>query len=443
MPHRAWTLSGRAQRIDPATLRKELPGRLAFEFAASGKGLDDKAAWAASVTNLSGQFRGQPASGGGIVRRQQDRLQFERVALALGPARLRLDGNWGREPDLDARLLADDLSAFLPELGGSIDALLEMRKSAITLAFAGHDLAFRDHRAVVLSADAHVDLDNREHSWLRLRSNGLAIAGQALTDTRLSFDGLLNDHSVEFRAGMGDDAVELLGRGSHADGRYTLQMQKVAGAGPRAAPWSLEAPTSLTATWDEARLAPACFVDGARRACIDGHWRRDADWSLAASTRAFPLETLDLNVPGKPRYRGLLSVDARASGRAGGPWLADVRAEIRDAVLEYQSASGAPRTVALGRTLLTMQSLADRHLLDLRIVDADDIELAAELSGHARRRPVASRPAGDRHGAAARRGNSGCCRCWSRTSTRPPGVLRWISRSAARSARRRCRVRRA
>lgn len=378
--HRAWTLTGRARQVDPATLRKELPGRLTFEFAASGKGLDGQATWAASVTKLSGQFRGMPASGGGIVRRQEDRLQFERVALALGPARLRLDGFWGRETDLDARLMADDLSRFLPELGGSIDALLEMRQGAMTLAFTGHDLAWGDHRAVILSADAHVDRGNREHSWLRLRSSGLVIAGQALTDTRLSFDGLPRDHAVEFRVGMGDDAVEVLGRGAYADGRFDLQLQQISATGPRTAPWKLEAPVSLLATRDNARLEPACFVHGARRACIDGHWQRNADWSLSASTQAFALETLDLEVPGKPRYRGLLSVDARVSGRAGEPWLADVRAEIRDAVLEYRSASGAPRAVALGRTQLAVQSLADRHLLDLRITDADDIELSAGLS---------------------------------------------------------------
>ena len=377
---RAWTLTGRAQQFDPATLRKDLPGRLNFEFAASGRGLDQRAQWATSVTKLSGRFRGMPASGGGIVRRQEDRLQFERVALALGPARLRLDGTWGREPDLDARLVADDLSRFLPELGGSIDALLELRQGDVTLAFAGHDLSFGDHRAVILSADAHVDHGNRDHSWLRLRSNGLVIAGQALTDTRLSFDGLLQDHAVEFRAGMGDDAVELLGRGGHSDGRHRLQLQKVAATGPRAAPWSLEAPAEFLVTRDEARLSPACFVHATRRACVDGQWQRGAAWSLAASARAFPLETLDPKAPGKPRYRGLLSADARASGRAGEPWLADVRAEIRDAALEYQSASGTPRSVALGRTLLRMQSLADRHRLELRIVDADDIELAAELT---------------------------------------------------------------
>jgi len=378
-PGRAWTLSGRARQIDPATLRKELPGRLAFDFAASGTGLDQGARWAASVVKLSGQFRSQPASGGGTIRSQQGLLQFEQVALALGPARLQLDGSWGRDPDLDARLLASDLSAFLPELGGSIDAVLEMRQSVVTLAFTGHDLAWGMHRAVVFSADAHVDLEDREHSWLRLRSSGLTIAGQVLTDSRFSLDGLLGDHAMQLRVGAGDDSVELRGRGSYADGRFTLQLQQIAASGPHTAPWLLEASTSLSVTLDEARLAPACFVEGARRACIDGHWQRNASWSLNAGTVAFPLEALDLKVPGKPHYRGLLSVEAHASGRVGEPWLADLRAQIRDAVFEYESASGAQRSVALGHTLLTLQSLSDRHQLDLRVVDAAAIELAAQI----------------------------------------------------------------
>ncbi|MEX1994389.1 MAG: translocation/assembly module TamB domain-containing protein [Steroidobacteraceae bacterium] len=377
---RAWTLSGRARQVDPATLRAELPGKLDFSFAASGTGLDGQAQWAAAFNRLSGRFRGQPASGNGIVRHQAGLWQFERVALALGPARLQLNGSVGRATDLDARLVADDLSAFLPELGGKIDATLAMNERAIALAFTGHDLAWEEHRAVVLSADAHVDLDDRKFSWLRLRSSGLTFAGQQLTDMRLSLDGLLRDHSVAFRIGARADAIELLGRGAYVDERYALDVQRIAASGPRTPPWQLEAPTRLAATGNDAILSPACFVHGARRACIEGRWKRGSDWSITAGTQAFPLEALELKVPGAPRYHGLLSIDARASGRAGEPWIAEVRAEIQDAAFEYQSASGALRTVALGRTLLVLQSQADRHRLELRVVDAEDFELAADIT---------------------------------------------------------------
>ncbi len=100
---------------------------------------------------------------------------------------------------------------------------------------------------------------------------------------------------------------------------------------------------------------------------------------MKAATESFPLEALDPKRLGAPRYRGLLVVDAQASGRAGEPWIADLRAEVRDASLSYQSAGGEDRRVELGLTRLTLASGPERHRLDLRVSDADDIELAIAL----------------------------------------------------------------
>ena len=202
-----WTVAGSARDIDPSQFRKELPGRLAFDFAGSGTGFGKNDGWSASIRKLSGRFRGQPVSGGGGIRRGVDRTEFEDVALTLGPSRLALDGTFGHDANLDARLVSDDLSAFLPELGGRVDATVLIRDRTVAIAFTGHDLAWQSHRAVVLSVDASIDRDGREHSWLRLRSNGLRSAGFPLTDTRLSLDGLPRDHALAFRVGAGKDAV--------------------------------------------------------------------------------------------------------------------------------------------------------------------------------------------------------------------------------------------
>ncbi len=378
-PGRAWKVSGRAKRIDPSTIREGLPGHLSFEFSGSGLGFDEDAPVAASIRNLSGQFRGQPASGGGSVRRAAGRTEFEDVAFALGPARLSLDGSWGRDAELDARLVADDLSAFLPELGGRVDATLQVRDRTLALAFTGHDLVWGSHRAVILSVDAHIDREGSEHSWLRLRSSGLTVAGFALTDTRLSLDGLPHDHELTFRVGVGADAVLLRGRGGYVDERFTLRLESIDASGPRTVPWRLESPTSLSASTDEAGLEPVCLVYDTRRFCMEGQWQREGSWSVKAGTQSFPLEVFDAKVPGKPRFRGMLIVDARASGQAGKPWIADVLAEIRDAALEYKSASGAARTVELGRTQARLRSDAERHQLEVRVSDAADIDLSADF----------------------------------------------------------------
>lgn len=384
---RDWTASGRAQGLDPATIRDDLPGRLGFRYTAAGTGLDPVLRWELSVAGLGGKFRGQPASGGGSARWQDGSYDFERIALALGPARLALHGRLAaRATSLDASLDSDDLSVFLPELGGSIHSELRMRASAITLAFIGHDLRYGDQRALILSADAFVDREDRVESWLRLRTGGLKLAGQNLSDTRLSMDGRHGDHRVAFRMGRGADAVELQGRGAWANRAYTLDTTSITGEGPLASGWRLESPSRFAASADRADLQPACFIAGSRRVCVDGRWQRGRDWAFSARTDDFPLEALQREVPGEPHFRGLLAADARFAGSATSPWIADVRAELRDARLEYRSASGQDRSVALGRTLLTLASTAERHALSVRLSEAAETEFAADL--------VAARPPG-------------------------------------------------
>jgi translocation and assembly module TamB len=388
---RQWAVSGRARGLNPAAIRPELSGKLDFNFSGSGSGFGDGATYTATVANLGGRFRGQPAGGNGTVRRERERTRFERVSLSLGTARLALDGALGAGEELDARLVADDLSSLLPELGGHIDATMQLRDRSYALAMTGHNLAWGKHKATILSADGHVDLDDREMSWIRLRSNGLVIAGLPLTDTRLSVGGRLRDHSIEFRVGAGEDAVSLRGRGAYVDSRFTLRMQEVTAVGPRTPSWRLETASNLSVSADDAELAPACFVAGNRRVCVEGRWQRAGDWSVRAKTEAFPLDTLDQRMPGRLRYRGLLTVDAEASARAGQPWLADIDADITEGMLEYESASGKTHRVPMGRVLFALKSNAEQHALDLRVLDAADTSLTARLTATR----VAERPLGE------------------------------------------------
>jgi translocation and assembly module TamB len=378
-PARAWALSGRAVGLDPSTLRGGLDGRVNFSFAATGSGIGADASWSAAVRSLSGSVRGQPIAGSGGARHAPGRTQFEQVSLSLGRARLTLDGSIGANAALDARLAVPDLSQVSPDLAGHVDAAFGLHRDRAALSFTGHDVAWREHHAVVFSVDARVDLADRESSWLRLRTSGLTIAGQSLTDTRLSLDGLVRDHSLALRVGYGDTAAELGGRGGWDGARFRLDLERVEAEQRGTPTWRLDAPSVLEVSAAEARLTPACFVYGPRRACLDGSWVRGGAWQLRAHARAFPLEALDLRVPGSPRYRGLLAVDALASGSAGRPWQSELRARIEDAALTYQAASGQPQTVALGRTLLTLKSTPEQHRFELTLADAEATELAAAL----------------------------------------------------------------
>jgi translocation and assembly module TamB len=375
----AWSVRGSATDVNPATLREELPGRLSFEFEGSGRGFAAESLSSANIRRLRGTLRGQRTSGGGAIRRAPGVIELEDVSLKFGSSRFEADGTLGRDADLRARLVSDDLSVLLPELGGELDANVSARADTIDVGITGHGLAWGEHHAVVLSADARIDRAGREHSWVRLRSNGITVSGFPINDTRLALDGLTGDHALRFRVGSGQDALSLQGRGAWADGRYTLRLEGIDASGPRLVPWQLESPGALAVTAREASLDPVCLVYEERRFCLQGRWQSGGDWTVRAATESFPLEALDPKRLGAPRYRGVLVVDAEVSGRAGAPWVADANAEIRNASLTYQSASGAERRVELGLTRLALASSPGQHRIALRVSDAAALELAVEL----------------------------------------------------------------
>jgi hypothetical protein len=78
-----------------------------------------------------------------------------------------------------------------------------------------------------------VDRDGREHSWLRLRSNGITLAGFRHGHAA-SLDGLPSDHAAQFRIGSGADAVSVRGRGAWDAGR-TPGFEDIAASGPHRA----------------------------------------------------------------------------------------------------------------------------------------------------------------------------------------------------------------
>jgi translocation and assembly module TamB len=386
-----WSASGRASGIDPATLREELPGRLNFDFSGSGTGFDAGGPWTATVARLGGTLRGQPASGGGTIRRSAGRTEFQRVALALGPTRFEANGVLGKGANLDARIVSDDLSALLPDAGGRLDATVAVRERDIAIGVSGRDLAYGSHRAIALSVDAHVNRDEAELSWLRLRSSGITVGGFPITDTRLSLDGSARDHALTFRIGSGEDSVSVRGRGSWDDGRYALSFESIDANGPRLVPWHLEHPSRVVAGGKEGALEPLCVVYDTRRICAEGRWQSGGDWSVKARTEGFPLEALDPKRLGAPRFRGLIALDAEASGSARTPWVANVNAVLQGASLHYKSASGADRTVEFGDTRVTLASDAARHVVDLKVSGAD----ALDLSAHFEAERLAARSIGD------------------------------------------------
>jgi translocation and assembly module TamB len=387
---RPWRVEARVRDLDLAAFRPGLDSRLSLNVAGSGQGLGAASAWAAQVGPLRGTFRGHATTGAGFVRQQHGRYDIQRFALSVGPARLDLSGHTGSDTALLANVDVPDLGGFLPELGGSLEATLKAHSVGtaapggsnlrVDLSLRGRDLRYGEQHAAVLSADADIDLGDREKSWIRLRAAGMQLGGQEIASTRISLDGLAREHAVDFRVGAGDRAVSLLGAGSFIKGVYRLTANRFESEDPQLHPYGLEAPMRITVGSSAAQLEETCFVYPPRRVCIAMDWTPAAGWSASLATRDFPLEALSVDLPRQPGYRGRLDLDLRAVGKPDAAWTANGTATLRDARLQYVTPSGRQEQVDLGTTQVRFESLPGRHQLSASIDDSSALQMRAEAS---------------------------------------------------------------
>ncbi len=382
---RPWQATVRAEALDLGQFREGLDSQLGFSITASGAGIDQRLAWAAAIEGLNGTVRGQPSSGSGLVRYQPGRIEFERLRLDLGPAQLSADGWTGTDTQIRAELRADDLSGFDPDLGGSVDARVEARKAGpkdgllLDVSLRGRDLSLGDERAAVLSADALVDLSDATESWVRLRAAGITVGGQTVSVARLSLDGRASDHRFGIRVGAGERAVDLDGTGSFIEGVFRASAARITPAGPGIQPWALEQPMNVLVAADRAELDRTCLVHEARKVCLAGEWRKGEQWTASLDTTAFPLQALDVTLPGRPGYEGLLDVDVRLEGLPGQPWTSRGLVRLRDGTLTYLTPSRREERLSLGVTELRLASEPDHHRFAAEMNGSELIRMTAEV----------------------------------------------------------------
>lgn len=387
---RPWQVAGEVEALDLGPLRPDLRSRLAARFSASGAGSGAEFAFAAALTRLSGTVRGQPADGAGLVRYRPGRWEFDGVRVDLGPARLTAEGWTGADTRLRAALDVSDLAAFAPSAAGRIEARLVAdaprasvdggRDLRLDLSLRGRDLAWGSERAAVFSADALVDLGDLDQSWVRVRAAGLTLAGQAISTTRLSLDGYARAHRFEFRVGAGERAVDLEGEGSFLNGVYRFTASRLTPAGPGLQSWSLEAPMAGMASAAAAALEPTCLVQDVRRVCFEGRWQREQGWSASLETESFPLQALDVSLPGKPGYEGLLDLAVALDARSGQAWTGRAVGRLRDAELSFLAPSGRPERLALGSTEVVVTSEPAAHRIALAVRDSELLRLDGEAT---------------------------------------------------------------
>ena len=199
-PQQTWALTGTTSGIDPAQWRADLPGRLGFGFAASGRRFAANGDLDLRIERLGGTLRGSPAQGSGRIERNRDLWRFTDLDLRLGRTRLTLDGSLGTQRDLHFGLNTDDLSLLSPDARGRIAARGSITGTAaapvLGLRAQGSNFVLGKRSLRNIDADIDVDLRDGGTTRGRLRLRELRFAGRLINTLEAEVDGKAGDNSA-------------------------------------------------------------------------------------------------------------------------------------------------------------------------------------------------------------------------------------------------------
>ncbi|MEY1662425.1 translocation/assembly module TamB domain-containing protein [Isoalcanivorax beigongshangi] len=314
-----WDLTLLSKGFDPGVLVPQLPGRLNLNVHSSGQFDDQGLRTTLRLTELSGQLRRQPLSGGGqlALTLAPGALPAAegRLTLRAGANRAVLSGQAGSQNDLRLQLDGAALSALWPGLGGRLHADLALRgtleRPRLTAQVNGQQLVLDALRLEQITLDSNLSLHGDVR--LTLTTSGLQEGDTLLLDQgRVTLDGSVRQHRLAWQLareqertqGELDGSLRFTGNLPDADSRWQGQLTRWDIDSALAGRWQLREPVALHASAKTAGLAPLCLGNDDGALCANADWNADGrtqaklqidDFPLSWARRVIPESTLRLD----------------------------------------------------------------------------------------------------------------------------------------------------
>jgi translocation and assembly module TamB len=374
-PAETWSVNGRATGINPGALRADLPGSVAFAFAASGRGFDEAGTLSASFSGLAGKVRGVAASGGGTVTRAGITWGFDNVRLGLGTANLALDGHVDKQMDLRFALTTQDLGLLAPGSRGVLKSSGSVRGTfadpAIVATAHGGGIDYQGIKVENFDADISFNpAAVQQESKIEVRLRKLTWGGRTADTLALTLNGPPANYHVQLAATATGLAAHAAASGAYAHGVFRGQIDSLGIKGSESLQLALERPVELTASLDHVRVEWLCLVGSPGSICADGDWTA-ARWSSTVMANELPLNTLTAGMTPAVEYRGMVSALARLAGGAQLPVTGTLRAELSDAELIHKLASRKLEHTTIGSGVVTLAATPAALSAELALTESE------------------------------------------------------------------------
>jgi translocation and assembly module TamB len=374
-PEESWALEGEVKGFNPAELRPGFNGALDFRLEASGApfGGDNLDV---TFANLSGQLRGNAASGGGHVIKRGEDWTFDAVRLRAGNTRLALNGSIGPERplDLEFSIDADNLGLLAEGARGTLHADGKIAGSsgtpAVRLTANGANIEHGTIKIDKLSANIDVDWRGQRASHADVAISRLEVAERLLTQFNAVLDGTTGSHTYKIDALAAQTSLHLGGKGSFANHLWNSTIDDLFIDDSANINLKLDAPVAVSASAKSFKLGALCLHGKVAQLCAEGAWN-EAGWNARARANNLPINTLTAGLTPRVEYQGTVNATASLGANAGAPFVGEARADLVDAAIRHKLASGRTDVISFGSGFVSLKAEPAQMQAELRLDAAE------------------------------------------------------------------------
>lgn len=379
-PDLSWKITGRVKDIDPSGWRAGLDGKVGFALIAEGRTGGKNAGVDIDLRQLGGRLRGAAASGGGKLRIAKGDYRFDAVDVSFGGFDLELDGLLSEtRRDLNFRIKANDLAVLAPGATGSLTAKGVLRGTAnsMRVLLEANGDAVKLPMMQIGRLRAAIDVDPltgaSAPATIDVAMTDLQAVGRDIERLDFKLQGSTAEHRLALDIRDRDATMKARGVGSFDTQSWQHRWDQLDLDLPADIGLAVVDPLSMTFTMSSADVEPFCLrarkvneLTGSAELCLSAAWSEGA-WNARFDIARLPIASVLPEPWLKASYDGSISAAASVGAAATGPLLGTLRADFRDARLNWLRASGKRDIIPLGSGYLEISSSSDSiiGLLDI------------------------------------------------------------------------------
>jgi len=336
----AWELKVLANDFDPGALLAGWNGRVNLDLSTDGKMEEAGPRGHLQIASLSGELRGRPLAGGGVLDFAAPSQVSGDIALTSGRSRVAVKGESAGQQRVDATvdLAIASLNDWVPAAQGSLTGKFRVRgtwpKLTIDGAADGKSLALADTASVAkVRVEASVESPLSPSGKVSVAAHGVAAAGFEFKAVTLNANGNQAKHSLSLEADGEKLDASLALNGALDEGAWRAELTKLELKAPDVPQLKLRAPAKLLVDANTYEISDACFDADDGGMCVAG--KADAAGALQAhySFEKVPLALANALAPDAMpgRLQGEVNGKGDIARGADGAWNGQARIESAEA----------------------------------------------------------------------------------------------------------------